>query len=276
MGQQDPGKKPKGLEYKPQAFTSYQGGNLTFNPIQYTQNQDYKDSLKNIGLMINAPQAENPYLTQGNAAFGRIMDPNYKAYSEDDINRQYEMGKEKLSDEWFKQNRQMAARQAATGMTGSGTGGTQWNALNKNQTKELSEFYQNLQDKNTEATRQDKAQALSSVPQMASLINQIGQQGLQNQIAWNSLLGNENQMQNQFNQFNAGQQNQANQANWQRAWDNWQAQNQWNQWNTGNQMQADMFNKDKAWQAYLQQLQNNKDNSFWGIVGDIAGGLLPG
>lgn len=272
--QPDP-KKPGNLTYTPQEFKPYQGGNLTYNPIQYQQDPALQQAFKQIGKAVNGPQAENIYMTRGQEAYNRVMDPNYQAYSEDDINRQYQRGKDKLSESWLEQNQQLAARNAATGMTGSGTGASAWNKLNKNQNRELSDFYQNLQDKNMEATRQDKNMALQMTPQMASLVNQFGQQGLQNQMAWASMLGNENQQKNQFNQFNAAQQNAVNQANWGRDWDKWNAQNQWNQWNTGNQMQYDMYNNDKAWQDYLQQKQANSDNSFWGIAGQIAGGLLP-
>lgn len=277
MGQQDP-TKPKNLKYDPVTMTPYQGGNLTAQNYQYTQSPEYQQALKNIGQIVNGPQQENTYMNQGQTAFNNIMDPNYKAYSDADINNQYEKGKKQLSEDWMKQNRELAARQAATGMTGSGTGGTQWNDLNKNQTNALSDFYQNLQNKNTEATRQDKLMAYQQLPQMAGLQNQLQQQQLQNVSAWASLLGGENAAKNQANQWNVGQQNQVNQANWNRNYDIWNAQNQLDQWNAGNKMATEQYNNQNAWQLYLQRLQQqqNQGDQTAGLIGAGLSLLFPG
>ncbi len=276
MQQEPTVSKPKDLQYLMPEFQQYQGGNLTVNPVQYQQNQNFKDSLDKIGQMVNGPQAENQYLTKSGEAFNRVMDPTYKAYSDEDINRQFDRGKQQLSEDYFKINREQAARNAATGMTGSGTAQVGWNALNKGQSKALTDFYQNLQDKNTEATRQDRSQAFGMMPQLAGLQNQINAQPLQNQMAWNSLLGGENQAQNQMNMFNAGQSNQANQANWQRLYDIWNTQNQWNMQNAQGQNAVNQANNQMAWQQYLESQKNKKSGGLGSLLGGVAGFLAGG
>lgn len=261
----------EGMKYISPEWQDYKGGNLDFAPAQYTQTPDYQKSLSKIGEMVNAPQGPNAYMDQAQKTFTNIMDPNYKAYSDADINREFDAGSKKLQEGFDRQRKTLSAQLAANGLTGSGTAGSQWSQFDKNTTDALTDYFNGLQSENRQATRQDKTNALQMTPQMASLANEFAIQPLRNQQAWASILGNENQNVNQFNQWNTGQKNQAALYNWQRPYETWRQKIDFNQNVAAGQNQVNQANFDLAYKKYLQDLENAQRNSPLGILGTLFG-----
>ena len=171
---------------------------VKFDPLEYSQSQDYKSSLDQIKKLIgnNSTQALSD---TGTSYVQNVMGKDYSAYTPEQqqqmINDQTKTAREQFATD---ENR-IASHLATSGLAGSGVSGMDWGGQQSRENKAVADIVSNIGNQNIEATRSDKSQALGLIPSLAS----VSQIPLQNQMQYSNILGQNDTAKNSWNQWNS-------------------------------------------------------------------------
>lgn len=179
---------------------------VNFDPLEYTQSQDYKDSLNQINKLINSNSSQALSDT-GTSYIQNVMSQGYSAYTPEQQQQMIDDQTKTARKEFKTDENRIASHLATSGLAGSGVAGMDWGGQQSRENEAISNIISNVGNQNLEATRADKSQALSVIPSLAS----VSQIPLQNQMAYSNLLGQNDTAKNAWNQWNS-QMNQSAQA----------------------------------------------------------------
>lgn len=160
-----------------------------------------KEAYKQIEKLLPTGQRNDPYLTGAQSHFERVMNPNYKAYSDSDLQHMYDTQASRYGQAFKQQDNQMAARLANQGLSGSGAGFGYWSDQSKGQKQQLTDMWNNLQSMNIEASRGDKNTAFGMAPSLSSA--RLGSEAypLNAWTQWAGILGQDESRQLQERMF---------------------------------------------------------------------------
>lgn len=140
-----------------------------------------------IDTMLGQKQ-DNPFLTGIQSWTTKVLDPNYSAMTQDQMNSEYTTRANDLINNSFipNENRQLT-RMGANAYTGTGKRYWQDKIVNPENTM-LANLKGDIANRNFETTQANKSQALSVAPTMTSLLSSIQNMPLENKMKWAQIL----------------------------------------------------------------------------------------
>lgn len=152
----------------------------------------YSDVLKTLEESISSTDYSSPFVSGAKNYYNEIMSDDYKAISDDELDRIYNQRKENLyKDVINPEDEKLAAKLALSGQTGGGVASGNWEDKSYQNKRLLSDAYNELQNMGLTQTLANKQSALSLSP---SLYNMQSTQQNAPLSAWSlyaGLLGDE-------------------------------------------------------------------------------------
>jgi len=159
---------------------------------KYRTSPEMQETIRFLLQQMPRQQYNNPFLQQGQTYTNQVLDPNYRAYSQEDIQRMYNAQAENLQRDVFKpEEDKLAARLALRGLSNSRVGSGRWEDQSKSNKQILSNLYNSLQDQNLALTAQQRAQAYSMLPSFSNMYENNQVSYLNPWFMYASLLGSE-------------------------------------------------------------------------------------
>lgn len=183
-------------------------GKVSWNPLDYQQDQGYRDTLDQIGETVGNDPSK-PIFDLGQNYATNVLGENYQAFTPEQQQKMVD-DQTKQANKGFEATRnQVGSRLANSGLAGSGVAGMDWGGQAANENKAVADIVSNVGNQNIAATQQNKSQAFGAIPGLA----QMSQIPLQNQFQYSNILGNNETASNAWNQWNANKGQDAQYAN---------------------------------------------------------------
>jgi hypothetical protein len=139
--------------------------------LSYNQSDEYTKTKKKLSELLPTGPMNDPYLTSIGGQYDKVVnDPNYSAYTQEQLDQMYNTRKSKLMDEWKGNEDRFAVRLGQRGLAGTTYGNKEWREdIATPENKALADMYNDIQNQNIEATRSDKMSFMNMAPTLSNM-----------------------------------------------------------------------------------------------------------
>jgi hypothetical protein len=129
------------------------------------------DIYEKLQSMIPETPQTNEFMQGSSDYYKKVMDPNYKTWSSDEVQRMYDSQNENLTNDIINpEDKKLAAKLAISGQTGSGFAGKDWEDKSYYNKRLRSDMWNKINDQNLQLTQQERSQAFNSSTALSNMV----------------------------------------------------------------------------------------------------------